>query len=97
VNVNWPEDGFKKPKFVALIRNDQQYAHPLFYVLAPTRFGSSLPSSGSFLEPSELREIQYEWVVYHIIMCGYVACVPDCCGVVRCASQLSAVHIVGHL
>jgi hypothetical protein len=23
-------------------------------------------------------------------MCGYVACVPDCCGVVRCASQLGA-------
>jgi hypothetical protein len=63
------------------IRNDQQYAlicnTPLFYVLAPTCFGSSLPSSGSFLDPSELPEILIEWVVYHI-MCGYVACVPDC-------------------
>jgi hypothetical protein len=62
---------------------------PLFYVLAPTCFGSSLPSSGSFLDPSELLEIQIEWVVYHI-MCGNVACVPDCRGVVRCTSQLSA-------
>jgi hypothetical protein len=75
------------------IRNDQQYALicniPLFYVLAPTCFGSSMPTSGSFLDPSELLEIQIEWVVCHI-MCGYVACVPDCCCVVRCASQLSA-------
>jgi hypothetical protein len=57
-------------------RNDQQYAlictTPLFYILAHTCFSSSLPSSGSFLDPSELLEIQIEWVVYHI-MCGYVA------------------------
>jgi hypothetical protein len=50
------------------IRNDQQYAlictTTLFYVLSPTCFGSSLPSSGSFLDPSELLEIQIEWVVY---------------------------------
>jgi hypothetical protein len=63
---------------VRRIRNDQQYAldcnTPLFYVLAATCFGSSLPSSGSFLDPSELLEIQCEWVVYHI-MCGYVTCV----------------------
>jgi hypothetical protein len=50
-------------------------------------FGSSLPSSGSFLDPSELLEIQIEWVVYHI-MCGYVACVPDCRGSDCCVSQL---------
>jgi hypothetical protein len=64
-------------------RNNQQYAlictTPLFYILAPTCFGSSLPSSVSFLDPSELLEIQIGWVVYHTsIMCGYVACVPDC-------------------
>jgi hypothetical protein len=53
------------------------YTTPLFYIRAPTCFGSSLPSSGSFLDPSELHEIQIEWVVYHT-MCGYVACVPDC-------------------
>jgi hypothetical protein len=49
-------------------RNDQQYAlictTPLFYILAPTCFGSSLPLSGSFLDPSELFEIQIEWAVY---------------------------------
>jgi hypothetical protein len=32
--------------------------------MAPTCFGSSLPSSGSFLDPSELLEIQIEWMVY---------------------------------
>jgi hypothetical protein len=37
----------------------------LFYTLAPTFFGSSLSSSGSFLDPPELHEIQIEWVVYH--------------------------------
>src|SRR5215475_1328990 len=61
-------------------RNNQHYAliftPPLFYILAPACFGSSLPSSGSVLDPSELLEIQIEWVVYHI-MCGYVAFVPD--------------------
>jgi hypothetical protein len=66
--------------------NDQQYALiysiPLFYILIPTYFGSSLPSSGSFLDPPELLEILIEWVVYHI-MCGYVACVPDCRGSLR--------------
>jgi hypothetical protein len=72
-------------------RNNQHYAlictTPLFYILAPTCFGSSLPSSGSFLDPSELLEIQIVWVVCHI-MCGYVACVPECRGSVCCASQL---------
>jgi hypothetical protein len=72
---------------------DQQYAlictTPLFYILAPTCFGSSLPSSGSLLDPPELLEIQIEWVVYHI-MCGYVTCVLDCRGSVCFVSQLSA-------
>jgi hypothetical protein len=62
-------------------KNNQHYAliytTPLFYILAPTCFGSSLPSSGSFLGPPELLEMQIKWVVYHI-MCGYVACVTDC-------------------
>jgi hypothetical protein len=52
-------------------------------ILAPTCFGSSLPSPWSFLDPSELLEIQIEWVVYHIV-CGYVACVPECRGSVCC-------------
>jgi hypothetical protein len=49
-----------------MLEKIQQYAlictTPLFYVLAPTCFGSSLPSSGSFLDTSELLEIQIEWV-----------------------------------
>jgi hypothetical protein len=65
----------QKPRNLC-IRKDQQYTlicnTPLFYVLAPTCFGISLPSSGSFLDPSELLEIQIEWVVYRV-MCGYVA------------------------
>jgi hypothetical protein len=80
------------PCIIRRISNDQQYAvictTPLFHVLAPTYFGSSLPSSGSFLDPSELPETQIEWVVYHI-MCCYVTNVPDCRGFVCCASQLS--------
>jgi hypothetical protein len=48
--------------------NNQHYAlictTLLFYILAPTCFGSILPSSGSFLDHSELLGIQTEWVVY---------------------------------
>jgi hypothetical protein len=54
------------------------FTTPLFYILAPTCFGSSVPSSGSFLDPSELLEMQIELVVYR--MCGYLTCVPDCRG-----------------
>jgi hypothetical protein len=68
------------PCIIRRSRYGQQYAlictTLLFYILAPTCFGSSLPSSGSFLDPSELLEIQIEWMVYHI-MCGYVTCVSD--------------------
>jgi hypothetical protein len=45
-------------------RTNEHYAlictNPLFHILAPTCFGSSLPSSGSLLDPSELLEIQTE-------------------------------------
>jgi hypothetical protein len=68
------------PCTIRRIRKDQQHAlictTLLFYVLASTCFGSSLPSSGSFLDPPEVPEIQIEWVEYHI-MCGYVTCVPN--------------------
>jgi hypothetical protein len=47
-----------------IIKDNKQYAlictTSLFYVLAPTCFGSSLPSSGSALNLSELLEIQIE-------------------------------------
>jgi hypothetical protein len=52
------------PCIIRRIRNGQQYELicniPLLYILAPTCFGSSLPSSGSFFNPSELLEIQIE-------------------------------------
>jgi hypothetical protein len=48
-------------------KKNQQYTliftTPLFYILAPTCFDSSLPSSGSFVDPSELLEIQIDLVV----------------------------------
>jgi hypothetical protein len=68
------------PYIITRSRNNQHFALictiPLFYVLAPTFFDSSLPSLGSLLDPSELFEMQIDWVVYNI-MCGYVACVPE--------------------
>jgi hypothetical protein len=72
-------------------RNNQHYAlictAPLFYIPALTRLSSSLPSSGSFFDPSELLEIQIEWMVYEYHrMFGYVAWVPECRGSV-CLSE----------
>jgi hypothetical protein len=57
-------------------RNNQHNAlictTPLFYILAPTCFGSSMALPGSFLDRSQLLEIQIEWEVYHIMMmAGY--------------------------
>jgi hypothetical protein len=51
-------------RVLCLRSRNQHYAlictTPLFCILAPTCFGSSLPSSGSVLGPSELLEIQIE-------------------------------------
>jgi hypothetical protein len=48
--------------YMIVLEKNQQYAlmctTPLFYVLAPTCFGNTLSSSGSFLNPFELLEIQ---------------------------------------
>jgi hypothetical protein len=56
------------PFIIRCSRNNQHYAlictTPLFYILAPTCFGSSLLSSGRFLDPCELLEIKTQWVVY---------------------------------
>jgi hypothetical protein len=46
---------------IVIRRKNQQYALIVpsfiyFYVLAPTCFGSSLPSSGSLMDPPELFE-----------------------------------------
>jgi hypothetical protein len=65
-----------KNQGVTTQRNLVEKTNNMHYILDPTCFGSSLPLSGSFLDPSELLEIQIEWVVYHK-MCGYV---PECRG-----------------
>jgi hypothetical protein len=73
------------PCIIRRSTNNQHYAlictTSLFYILAPTCFGSSLPSSERFLDPSELPEIQIECVVYRV-MFGYVPSVviPSCAG-----------------
>jgi hypothetical protein len=71
------------PCIIRNSRNNQRYAlictTPLFYVLAPICYSSSLTSSGSFLDPSELLEIQIEWVVYRIMCCytTYSICISS--------------------
>jgi hypothetical protein len=87
------------PCIIRRSRNDQHYAliciNPLFYILVATCFGSSLPLSGSFLDPSESLEIQIEWVVYHT-MCGYVTCVAECPGSVGTTTLWHTGHVTTH-
>jgi hypothetical protein len=56
-------------EYQGCIRNDQQYAlictTPLFYTLANTWIGSSLPTSGSFVDPSEV--LKYKSNGWYII------------------------------
>jgi hypothetical protein len=59
-------------------RNNQHYAQisttALFYILAPTCFGRSLPSSGSFrIRLSDIK-IQVDWAVYHIMLVKWPVC-----------------------
>jgi hypothetical protein len=71
---------------------------PLLYSIhwLPTCFGSSLPASGSILDPSGLLERQIKQVIYHI-MYVYMAWVSECRGSVSCASQLSAYHAAAYV
>jgi succinate-acetate transporter protein len=59
------------PCIVRRGRNNQGYtqicATALFYMLAPTYFGSSLPSSGSFWIRLSYMKIQIDLVVYQNI------------------------------
>jgi hypothetical protein len=54
-------------------RSDQHNAQicniVLFYMLAPTCFGSSVPSSGSFWIRLSYAKVQIDMVVYHIMLC----------------------------
>jgi hypothetical protein len=59
-------------------RNNQHYAQicttALFYILAPTCFGSSLPSSGNFWIHLSCMKIQIDLVVYHIMLVMWPVC-----------------------
>jgi hypothetical protein len=60
------------PCIIRRSRNNQHYAQicttALFYILAPTCFGSSFPSSGSFWIRLSYMKIQIDSVVYHIVL-----------------------------
>jgi hypothetical protein len=63
--------GTEMPVFHNTSRNNQHNARicttALFYTLAPTSFGSSLPFSGSFWICLNYAKIQIDMVVFHII------------------------------
>jgi hypothetical protein len=54
--------------------NSQICTTVLFYMLAPTCFGSSRPSSGSFWIRLELRENTDDKLVYHIMLVKWPVC-----------------------
>jgi hypothetical protein len=49
----------------------------LFYILAPTCFGGSLPSSGSFWIRLSYVKIQIDMVVYHTVLFKRAVCRSD--------------------
>jgi hypothetical protein len=59
-------------------RNNQHNAQicttGLFYMVAPTCFGSSLPSSGSFRIRPSCMNIPIDLVVYHIMLVKWPVC-----------------------
>jgi hypothetical protein len=66
------------PFIIRRSRNNQHYAQicttASFYILAPTCFGSSLPSSGSFWTRLSYMKIQINLVVYHIMLVKWRVC-----------------------
>jgi hypothetical protein len=55
---------YRIPTAVEMTKLCTDFTTTLVYILVPTCFGNSLLSSGSFLNPSELLEIQIECVMY---------------------------------
>jgi hypothetical protein len=53
--------------------NAQFFTTALFYMLAPTCFGSSLPSSGSFWICLSYVKVQIDMVVYHIMLVKWLS------------------------
>jgi hypothetical protein len=66
------------PFIIRHSRNSQQYAQicttALFYILAPTCFGSSLPSLRSFWIRLSYMKIQIDLLVYHIMLVMWHVC-----------------------
>jgi hypothetical protein len=66
------------PCIVRRSRNNQHYSQiyitALFSTLAPSCFGSSLPSSGSFWIRLSYMKIQIDLVVYRIILVKWPVC-----------------------
>jgi hypothetical protein len=60
------------PCIIRSSRNNQHYAQicttAIFYIVAPTCFGSSLASSGSFWVCPSYMKIQTNLAVYHIML-----------------------------
>jgi hypothetical protein len=61
VQMQWALGLYRTRNLYNILKKNQQYALIVpsfiyFYVLAPTCFGTSLPSSGSLLDPLELLE-----------------------------------------
>jgi hypothetical protein len=63
-NESTPKHFFREKKHWIYVENNELYAlnctTPVFYTLVPTCFACSLPSSGNYLDMSELLEIQIE-------------------------------------
>jgi hypothetical protein len=81
------------PCIVRCSRNNQHNAQicttALFYMLAPTCFGSSLSSSPSFWIRLSYVKIQVDMVVYHIMLVKWTVCRSV---VVQCVVLPSRVH-----
>jgi hypothetical protein len=74
------------PCIIRRSRNNQLYTQictaALFYILAPTCFGSSLPSSRSFWIRLSYVKMQIDMVVYHIMWLSGL-----CAGVAWCRNM----------
>jgi hypothetical protein len=86
---------------VEMTNNMRWFYHSFILQTGSTCLGSSLPSSGSFLNSSTLLELQMEWVLYHI-MFGYVACVlkmrstTDGTTTIRHTGHVSTHYVIYH-
>jgi hypothetical protein len=75
---NYTSAQFMSNMYITCSRNNQHNAQicttVLFYMLAPTCFGGSLPSSGSFWIRLSYAKIHIDTVVYHIMLVKWPVC-----------------------